>query len=154
MDRALFTCRIRQHHATRKSPFNMVYGVEPKLPGDHLTPIIDDDPDQQVTVTNRDAQINHLTGQRTLVHQRLQSNAIKMKTYYDQHLKLPRHPLQLDDWSLLHNENRKKFQPHWFGPYKIRNVCPLGTYRLENVHGHLKPDLVHLVLSNTKNKIR
>ncbi|CAF3953002.1 unnamed protein product, partial [Rotaria sp. Silwood1] len=40
VDRALFACRIRQHHATGKTPFYMVYGVEEKLPGDELIPII------------------------------------------------------------------------------------------------------------------
>jgi hypothetical protein len=52
------TCRIRQHHATDKTPFYTVHGVEPKLPGDHLTPIINDD--EQTTITNRTEQINHL----------------------------------------------------------------------------------------------
>ncbi len=141
VDRALFACRIRQHHATGKTPFYMVYGVEPKLPGDHLIPIIDDD--EQSNITNRTEQINHLIHQRDVVHQRLNSNAIKMKNYYDHHLKHQAGPLKQNDWVLVHNENRKKFQPHWIGPYKIRKICPLGTYQLEDVKGQVKLDLVH-----------
>ncbi len=38
---------------------------------------------------------------------------------------------------------RKKIQPHWIGPYKIRKICPLGTYQLEDVKEQVKLDLVH-----------
>ncbi|CAF3460611.1 unnamed protein product [Rotaria sp. Silwood1] len=141
VDRALFACRIRQHHATGKTPFYMVYGVEAKLPGDELIPIIHDD--EQNNVTNRVQQINQLLQQRDTVHERLNSNANRMKQYYDRHLKNQVDELHENDWVLIHNENRKKFHPHWIGPYKIRKICPLGTYQLENVQGQIKLDLVH-----------
>jgi transposase InsO family protein len=141
VDRALFACRIRSHHATGKSPFYMVYGAEAKLPGDELTPIIHDD--EQNNTQNRTQQIDQLVQQRDIVHERLKSNAIKMKTYYDHKLKHNVDELQPNDWVLIHNENRKKFQPHWIGPYKIRKICPLGTYQLEDVKGQVKLDLVH-----------
>jgi transposase InsO family protein len=139
--RTLFACRVRQYHATGKSPFYMVYGVEAKLPGDQLLPIINDD--EQNDITNRTQQIDQLIHQRDMVHQRLHSNAVKMKIYYDNHLKHHVDELQQNDWVLIHNENRKKFQPHWIGPYKIRKKCPLGTYQLEDVEGQVKLDLVH-----------
>ncbi len=63
--------------------------------------------DEQTTITNRTEQINHLIQQRDVVHQRLNSNAIKMKTYYDHHLKHHTDPLQKDDWVLVHNETKK-----------------------------------------------
>ncbi|CAM2698498.1 unnamed protein product [Rotaria socialis] len=85
IDRALFACRVRQHHATGKTPFYMVYGVEAKLPGDELIPIINDDEDNNITC--RVQQLGQLVQQRDTVHQRLNSNAIKMKIYYDHHLK-------------------------------------------------------------------
>ncbi len=66
-----------------------------------------------------------------------------MKIYYDKQLKQHADELQQNDWVLIHNQNRKKFQPHWLGPYKIRKICPLGTYQLEDVKGQLKLDLVH-----------
>jgi transposase InsO family protein len=142
VDRALFACRVRQHHATGKTPFYMVYGVEAKLPGDALLPIINDD-DEQNNITHRVQQINQLTQQRDIVHQRLHSNATKMKIYYDRQLKDHVDELQPNDWVLIHNENRKKFHPHWIGPYKIRKICPLGTYQLQDVNGQVKLDLVH-----------
>ncbi|CAF3099757.1 unnamed protein product [Rotaria sp. Silwood2] len=141
VDRALFPCRIRQHYATDKTPFYMVYGVEAKLPGDELIPIINDD--EPNNVTNRVQQINRRLQQRDTVHKRLDSNANKMKQYYDRHLKNHVDELHENDWVLIHNENRKKFHAHWIGPYKIRKICPFGTYQLENVKGQIKLDLVH-----------
>ncbi|CAF4165647.1 unnamed protein product, partial [Rotaria sordida] len=130
VDHALFACRIRQHYATGKTPFYMIYGVEVKLPGDEQAP-------------TRVQQINQLVKQRDIVHQRLDSNAIKMKIYYDRRLKDHVDELQSNDWVLIHSKNRKKFQPHWVGPYKIRKICALGTYQLEDVKGQVKLDLVH-----------
>ncbi|CAF4170500.1 unnamed protein product, partial [Rotaria sordida] len=66
VDHALLACRIRQRYATGETPFYMIYGVEVKLPGDEQLPII-----------------NHLVQQRDIVHQRLDSNPIMMKIYYD-----------------------------------------------------------------------
>ena len=141
VNRALFACRIRRHHATGKSPFYMVYCTELKLPDDKLLPIVNDDETNNVSI--RTQQINELRQERNSVHERLKSNATKMKVYYDRHLKQLNNQLQLNDWVLMHNENRKKFQPHWIGPYKIRKICPLGTYQLEDVTGQVKLDFVH-----------
>ncbi len=77
----------------------MVYGVEAKLPGDELIPTINDG--EQNNITNRTQQLNQLVHQRDIVHQRLTPNAIKMKTYYDHHLKHQVDELQQNDWVLI-----------------------------------------------------
>ncbi|KAJ8663288.1 hypothetical protein O0I10_000526 [Lichtheimia ornata] len=46
LDTALFACRIRKHRTTQMSPFFMVYGQDPKLPGDPLRPLITADEPQ------------------------------------------------------------------------------------------------------------
>ncbi|CAF4202298.1 unnamed protein product [Rotaria sordida] len=85
VDHALLACRIRQYYATGKTPFYMIYGVEVKLPGDEQAP-------------TRVQQINQLVKQRDIVHQQLDSNAIKMKIYYDHRLKDHVDELQPNDW--------------------------------------------------------
>ncbi|CAF5067751.1 unnamed protein product, partial [Rotaria magnacalcarata] len=85
IDRALFACRVRQHHATGKTPFYTVSGIEAKLPGDELITIINDD--EENNIIRREQQLDQLVQQRDTVHQRLNSNSIKMKIYYDHHLK-------------------------------------------------------------------
>ena len=35
-----------------------------------------------------------------------------------------------DDWVLVRNEEKQKFEANWFGPYKIIKESPLNTYAL------------------------
>ena len=63
----------------------MVYGTEPKLPGGKVLLIINDDELNSVSI--RTEQLNQLLQERNFVHERLKSNATKMKVYYDHHLK-------------------------------------------------------------------
>ncbi|CAF5151468.1 unnamed protein product, partial [Rotaria magnacalcarata] len=56
-----------------------------KLPGEELITIINDD--EENSITCRVQQLDQLVQQRDTVHQRLNSNSIKMKIYYDHHLK-------------------------------------------------------------------
>ncbi|CAF1537985.1 unnamed protein product, partial [Didymodactylos carnosus] len=125
------------HHSTGKTPFYMVYGIEPKLPGDKLRPLLNDKDENDTQ-----AQIQQLDKQRALVDQRLHSNANKMKIYYDKHLKHQNIALKEGEWVLIHNEQGKKFKPHWIGPYKIRKICPLGTYQLQDqrIRNEFQPD--------------
>ena len=141
VDRAVFACRIRQHTATGQSPFYMVYGIQPKIPGDELVPLVDDD--DATTANVREQQLNQLAQQRDVVVTRLTQNMTTMKNYYDRNIHQHSVRLQENDWVLLYTENKKKFQPHWNGPFKIRKICPLGTFQLEDIYGHVKPDLVH-----------
>ncbi|CAF4668294.1 unnamed protein product, partial [Didymodactylos carnosus] len=84
IDRSLLACRVRIHHSTGKTLFYMVYGIEPKLPGDKLRPLLNDSDENDTQA--RIQQIQQLDKQRALVDQRLHSNANKMKIYYDKHL--------------------------------------------------------------------
>ncbi|CAF4684266.1 unnamed protein product, partial [Didymodactylos carnosus] len=90
--------------------------IEPKLPGDKLRPLLNDNDENDTQA--RIQQIQQLDKQRALVDQRLHSNANKMKIYYDKHLKHQNIALKEGEWVLIHNEQRKKFKPHWIGPYK------------------------------------
>jgi hypothetical protein len=143
VDRALFACRVRVHRSTGQTPFYMVYGVEPRLPGDPLHPFISDEDNTQSDTEQRQQQLDQLAQTRLNVHERLGKNALDMKNYYDRQLATNQKPIEEGDWVLLHNQQRKKFKPHWIGPFKVHRQCPFGTFQLEDVHGSIKPDLVH-----------
>ncbi|CAF1263743.1 unnamed protein product, partial [Didymodactylos carnosus] len=142
VDQALFACRVRVHQSTGRTPFFMVYGVEPKIPGDELTPILDDRGNTTINTTSRLNQLHNLAVERERVTTKLKENAIKMKIQYDKHVKHT-NQLKTNDWVLVKHEQRKKMHPYWLGPFKIRKVFSLGTFQLEDVSGQIKPDLVH-----------
>ena len=88
-------------------------------------------------------QINQLVQQRDIVYLRLDSNAIKMKIYYNCQLNDHVDEFQPNDWVVIHNENSKKFQSHWVSLYKIKRLCLLETCQLEDVKEQVKLGLVH-----------
>jgi hypothetical protein len=44
---------------------------------------------------------------------------------------------------LVRDENPAKFQPKWFGPYKVAMAAPIGTYAIEDCHGKIVRSLIH-----------
>jgi hypothetical protein len=55
---------------------------------------------------------------------------------------------------LVRNEGPKKFQPRWFGLYRILKAHPLGTYTLEEPSGRVLQNLINgsrLIKANVSN---
>ena len=53
---AVFACRVQKHCTMGYSPYFLVYGVEPKLPGDYLPPFIEineQEPNESMVVKGR-----------------------------------------------------------------------------------------------------
>jgi hypothetical protein len=138
---ALFNTRIRTHRATQFSPFKLVYGVDPKVPGDTAEPYILKPNNPRDNVEIRARLLEDLGQDRQASVIRAQRTAVQNKAAYDRLVK--RDPLGVGDWVLLRREARLKFMSRWLGPYKIRQVGPNGTYQLEDPQGVVKPDWVH-----------
>ena len=78
---------------------------------------------------------------RNQVNQRLIEYQEKMKNVFDQHAKDRK--FQIGDlvlrWDIRRAEKGKhaKFDPLWFGPFKIVNQGRNNTFMLENIQGDL-----------------
>jgi hypothetical protein len=129
---AIFAARIHNHAQTGRSPFYLLYGVEPKLPGD----------DRKVKVLgNNDERLSRVLHARALANEKLLAHAIKRKVIRDQ--QVMKSSLRKGQWVLVRNESPQKFQSKWFGPYQIVKAHPLGTYALREPGGYELKNLVN-----------
>jgi hypothetical protein len=124
---ALFACRIRLHATSKFSPYYLVFGEEPRLPTDGGIPR---DPNVETDEDETLERIRNLATARTQAYEELLIKAEKAAKTRNEQLRGEGH-LKKDDWVLIRNEAKQKFESSWFGPYKILSEHMLGTYRLE-----------------------
>ncbi|KAG2212841.1 hypothetical protein INT45_010598 [Circinella minor] len=135
---ATFASNIRKHRTTGLSLFFMIYGVEPKIPGDILPPKvtqeIDPIQDSEAMTILRKAELIRLTEARADAIERLRANAKKDKAIWDSVLK---HQVFLvGDHILMRHEQKLSLEFNWKGPYIVldRNL-DYDTYKLKDLHG-------------------
>ena len=78
LDQAVFACRIRNHIATKKSPFYLVYGCQPRIPGDTTQPKLSDPLEDELSL-NQEKRFTKLKKARDEAKQSLMHQANKMK---------------------------------------------------------------------------
>jgi len=92
-------------------------------------------------MTRRINQLVELEETRNQVNQRLVEYQERMKELFDQHTKDRK--LQVGDlvlrWDVRRADKGKhgKFDPLWFGPFKITGQGGNNTFKLENLQGDL-----------------
>jgi transposase InsO family protein len=143
IEQSLFACRVRKHKATKHSPFYLVYGKEPKIPGDSCQPNIFDEKNHADAVEQRARQLEELGQHRAAAIERARQNAEAMKESFVNKLAKDPETIKIGDLVLINIPNNTKFAPKWFGPFKVKSVAPFGTFQLEDMRGRTKEDLVH-----------
>ena len=135
---ALFATRVRLHAVSKRSPFYLVYGINPRLPSDEnpMRPL-----DIDVDTASLQARIDKVTTVRQTVNEKLLQEAVARGIIRDQ--KVVPHTLKEGQWVLLRNESRQKFEPQWFGPYKVLKRHTLGTYALQTPDRRILKNLIH-----------
>ena len=139
ISQALFAVRVRIHATTRHSPYQLLFGRNPRLPTD------DNDP-RPLELTKDDwnlliARIRSMQHARLVANRRLVERAIEAQ-------KIPKQPVRPTsfmegDWVLVRAEARNKFEGRWFGPYRVVKAFPLGTYRLSDPKGNIVTTLIN-----------
>ena len=135
LTKAVFAARVREHTITRKSPYFLVYGVHPRIVADGSDLL--DEPSE----TDRDEQIQNLADVRSKANELLLIHAIKKQKVRD--AAVTKTSFKPDDWVLVRNEAKKKFENTWFGPYKVMQSHPLGTYALAEPNGRVLRNLIN-----------
>jgi hypothetical protein len=144
----LYHLRRRKHATTGYTPYFLVFGQEPQLPGDLLEPpLLFDDRNPEDRQEMRARALEEFGVSREQARARSEATAAQAKERYDQLVRDD--PLRVDDWVLMKRgmamaQGRvSKFMSNWVGPYRVAEVKEYGTYRLHAPDGTPKADLVH-----------
>lgn len=131
---ALWATRIRKHSTTGYSPYFLVYGRDPKLPGDELKPFICSESMQDPrTIADIAARESASLGQhRASAEAKLKAMGAKDKERWDSLIK----PVGYEVGDLVMAKHESKFglEPRFKGSYIItQEFDDFGTYSLETV---------------------
>ncbi|EIE92297.1 hypothetical protein RO3G_17168 [Rhizopus delemar RA 99-880] len=145
VDTALFAARIRKHRSAGYSPFYLVYGREPVIPGDDLKPYLEgsiaNDPRTIAEHTARE--LEDLGQERAAAEQRMRvvSEADKLK--WD--AAITKVDFEVGDHVLLRNEQKYGLEYNWMGPYIITGKNDTtNIYKLTTIGGEPYPSWVHV----------
>jgi hypothetical protein len=144
---SVFACRVRKHRTTGYSPYFLLYGQDPKLPGDELPPFLltdvnQDHTDREIAVKGRVPAVRALRQARIQAKQRLNDNAARDKARWDALLK-PQN-FAVGDHVLMRHENKLSLEYNWKGPYRIINKnAATHIYQLQDLNGKNYASWVH-----------
>jgi hypothetical protein len=143
--KSIFALRVRKHAVTKFSPFRLLFGTEPRIPGDP-------DPPRQVSAPLTDEEKSRMNLERTAVdlealgqdraaaYQRSLAQAQQMRGNSETR----QFRFEIGDWVKRRNPNKQKFENSWNGPLVVVEYGFPGTYWL------MTPDGVRL--SSTVNE--
>jgi hypothetical protein len=129
---AVFIMNARKHTVTGFSPFSLVYGFQPRLPGDVFPPCIYNtrDPNDISLLTNRE--LTRLGQNRLLSLQRSQEQA---QAYIASQPETASRTFVVGEFVKIKNFTKKKFEFKWKGPFIIDRIGPNNVYYLMNPAG-------------------
>ncbi len=143
IDEALFIIRTRKHNITGHSPFYLMYGVQPQMPGDSTKPFCLNERDPKDVAEIRARMFEEFGEIRAAAAERSKLSADEVKLRYDKLIK--EDPLKVGEWVLLHKPYviKEKFKPNWMGPYELIESTPSGVYKLRDPTGKILDSLIH-----------
>ena len=145
VDTALFAARVRHHRSTGYSPFYLVYGREPLLPGDYTRPYFDkltsNDPRSIAEHTARE--LENIGQIRAAAAHRMKMVSESDKRRWD--AAVEKLEFEIGDHVLLRNEQKYGLEYNWIGPFVIvgRNEAN-HVYKLETISGEPYSSWVHI----------
>jgi hypothetical protein len=145
LDTALFACRIRKHRTTGTSPFYLVHGQEPVLPGDPLRPfVVRDslDDDARTLKDHRLPSLRQLREARAQATTRMNRDRAADKRRWDFHTE--HRVYKTGDHVLMRHENKLGLEFNWKGPFVVI-ACnsSTDTYQLQDLSGKRYDSWVH-----------
>jgi hypothetical protein len=143
VSQAVFAMRVRKHSVTGYSPFYLVYGVEPRIPADHLPIDLNDfsgleDPDDWTA-----RELESLGQARAAALFRSESQKKKSIQRYGEKNSIRENKFQIGEYVKRKNHTKQKFQTQFHGPFIITDIGPNDTYHLMYPNGRAYEAPVH-----------
>ncbi|KAI7934843.1 hypothetical protein MJO29_016106 [Puccinia striiformis f. sp. tritici] len=130
---ALYSTRIHSSDSSKFSPFELTYGIKPRLPSDPPRFNAVD-----LTLPGEDelrARIKDINDKRLLSARNVSARADDNKRSFDEKLVIEHDTFAVGDSVKLRNESHTKGNPRWFGPFEIKKILDKNVYILIDQDG-------------------
>lgn len=132
---AVFALNTRTHTVTGVSPFSLVYGFNPKLPGDTDPPFVFNLKEGEDAVIYTKLELTKLGQHRAAALWRSQRQADKMIENAAKSVSVSDEYYSVGSYVKMKNPNRQKFESLWTGPYIVDRLGPNHCYYLMSAGG-------------------
>lgn len=147
LDAVASAYRIRRHRTTGHSPFFLVYGVNPRIPGDFYRPFIHKttEIDQELLTEDALTRIRRLREKRFIAEEHMRLQGKKDKEKWDEKVKNGEAQVfEVGNYILLRHESKKGLEYNWMGPYIVQNRnLDFNVYKIKEVNGKEYKSWVH-----------
>jgi hypothetical protein len=141
LKQSIFAIRVRRHAVTKHSPFYLLYGVHPRIPGDTNPLESSQQPLDELELLEARGQYRARTFEElgdargaAFERSKLQAELMRRRNNFDPNA--PDYYFKVGDMVKKKNHAKTKFEFDWQGPYHVVDVGFPGTYWLMTPDGH------------------
>ena len=141
LDQAVFAIRVRTHSVTKFSPFYLLYGVQPRLPGDTGPPResmapLDELEQREARLEFTARELDELGLDRAAAYHRSVAQAERIRNRIQVDPDSPDYYFSIGDMVKMKHHSKEKFEFSWKGPYQVVQLGHPGTYWLMTPRGN------------------